>query len=415
MDTYRAFASLAISLGLGLLVGLQRERADSAIAGFRTFPLVTLLGTIAAMLSDVIGGWVVAAGLIAIAGATAVGNLLRPRTGTSPGITTEVAALLMFLVGALLWLGSWSVGAAAGVVCAILLHLKGDLHALAGRINDRDMRAMLQFAAITFVVLPVLPDQTYGPLNVLNPRQIWWMVVLVVGICLIGYVAAKLVAGRTGVLLSGLIGGLISSTATTASAARRARDDPAGLPVSLLLILLATCVMHARILTEIAVVGGAMFASISPPVFVLLLLNIVVTAVIFLRPRTGDCQLPSTGNPAHLRFALWFALIYALILLLSAAAKHFFGDRAVFVVAAISGLTDMDAITISSSRLAAGGSLAPDSAWRAIVIAIISNTVFKTILAGSLGGRRLLLPVGAALGCTVAAGAALLWLWPADL
>lgn len=413
MDTAHAFTALAIALGLGLLVGLQRERADSALAGFRTFPLITMLGCVCAMLADSFGGWILGAGLLSIAAATGVGNLLRRTADLSPGITTEIAALLMFVVGALLWVMPLQVGTVIGVGCALLLHMKESMHTFAGRLDEKDMRGIMLFCAITFVVLPVLPDRTFGPLNVLNPRNIWWMVVLVVGISLAGYVALKLIGGRVGAVVGGLIGGLISSTATTVSFSRRAAERPEALASALLAIILASCVVYARVLFEVGVVAREHLLVIAPPILTMGASGVVVSIVVWLRTRRSAGELPEPENPTQLKSALLFAALYALVLLAVAFADRLVGAAGIYVVAGLSGLTDMDAITLSTGRMASGGSIPPETAWRAIVTATMSNLLFKFGICAVLGGRAMLVPAAAALGASFLTGALVLCLWPA--
>jgi uncharacterized membrane protein (DUF4010 family) len=221
------FQQLGIALGLGLLVGLQRESVASRLAGLRTFSLVTLFGSICALLATMFGGWVIAAGLIGLAGLILAGKYSDAQAGTpDPGLTTEVAILLMFGVGAYLIVGHRTVAIAIGGGAAVLLHFKGQLHGAVERLSDKDIRAIMQFALISLVILPVLPNQAYGPYAVLNPRNIWWMVVLIVGISLSGYIVYKFFGEKVGLLIGGVLGGLISSTATTVSYSRRTAHDP---------------------------------------------------------------------------------------------------------------------------------------------------------------------------------------------
>lgn len=192
MDLREILLKLGTALALGLLVGLQRERSDSRVAGVRTFPLITLLGAIAALASAVLGTWLVAAGMFALAAMLVVSNVAKLRHGLNdPGTTTEIAALLMYGVGAYLMIGHTSVAVLVGGAVVLLLHLKQPMHRFIKAMGERDVTAIMQFALITCVILPILPDQTFGPYDVLNPRKIWWMVVLIVAISLGGYVARR--------------------------------------------------------------------------------------------------------------------------------------------------------------------------------------------------------------------------------
>ncbi len=204
MELVTAFQTLGISLGLGLLVGIQRERVDAPLAGVRTFALITLLGTLTGMLALSLGPWVVGAGVLAVAITTAMGNILalkQKRNGT--GITTEIAILLMYGIGAYLVFGPREVAVVLAGGIAVLLHAKPVMHRFVDRLGESDMRVMMQFVLITLVILPVLPDRDFGPFQVLNPREIWQMVVLVVGISLLGYIALKLYGKGRGIVLSG--------------------------------------------------------------------------------------------------------------------------------------------------------------------------------------------------------------------
>lgn len=408
-----AFEAIVIALGLGLLVGLQRERAGSGLAGIRTFPLVTVLGAVAGLLAEGMGAagvWVVPAGLLGVVAITAVGNFIAAggEEGRDAGITTEVALVLMYVLGVYATVGPRAVTLAVGVLVAVVLHAKGRLHAWASRLGDRDMRAVLLFGAITFVVLPVLPDRTFGPFDVLNPRQIWLMVVLVVGISLGGYVAYKLVGPRAGTVLAGLLGGLVSSTATTVSYSRRARGNPAYEGPAQLVIMLASGVVYVRVLAEISVVAPGFVGVAAGPMGVMLAVSLGLAFAVWVSSRNGGGELPERENPTELRVALYFAGLYAAVLLAVAAGKHYLGDRGLYVVAGLSGLTDMDAITLSTSRMVVEGAVAESAAWRAIVVAAISNLVFKAGVVGAVGGPRLFRKVAVLMGVQVLAGVGVL-------
>ncbi len=409
MDVMQAFVALAVSGALGMLVGVQRERADSALAGVRTFPLITLFGTVCAMLSESLGGWTVGAGLLGIAAATAMGNFLRPLPEKSPGITTEIAILLMFSVGAFVWLGPRSVAVGVGVACAALLHAKDLLHMVARRLGESDMRAMIQFALITFIVLPVLPDRQFGPFDAINPREVWLMVVLVTGISLAAYAVAKMLPREHGAAAAGLIGGLISSTATTVTAAKRAREAPNAAWTGVLIATLASVVSLIRVIVEICVAAPSKASQIAPMIGVLLVVTIVASVVVYIlcRTRTGG-QMPDPENPSELKAALVFGALFAIVLLAVAAGKHWLGDRGLYLVAAISGLTDMDAITLSTSRMAARGAVETGAAWRAIVIASMANLAFKAGIVAAVGGRAIFVRIVPVFGIVFATAVAML-------
>lgn len=413
LDT-ESIVAFAIALGLGLLIGLQRERTTDRLGGIRTFPLIALFGALTAHLS-LSGGmsWLLLTGLLAMTALILLGNLDRLRgIDDSAGITTEVSALLIFLLGAYIVLGDKTVAVTLGGTIAVLLHFKPGMHAFAEKLSEKDLRSIMQFAVLSLIILPVLPNRTFGPYDVLNPFSIWLLVVLIVGIGLGGYAAYKLVGAKAGSLLSGLIGGLISSTATTVAYARLARTQEKAVELAALVILIASTSMFIRMFVEIAVVAPRKFASFLPPLALLFAINLVVCALAFLRNRQRQGSMPEPGNPAELKPALIFGALYALVLLAIAAAKDYFGNQGIYVVALISGFTDVDAITLSTANLAGSGSMQVDTAWRAMVIASLANLVFKAGAAGVLGGGQLLRRVAVLFAIPLISGGALLWLWP---
>ena len=438
MDLRETLTKLGIALALGLLVGLQRQRAESSIAGVRTFPLITLFGAVAALAAPALGAWLVAAGAIGMAAMLVVSNVAKLRTESDPGITTEVAALLMYSVGAYLVAGHTAAAVAVAGAVTLLLHLKQPLHRVIRAMGERDVTAVMQFALITFIILPLLPNQPYGPYGVLNPHKIWWMVVLIVSISLGGYVAYKLLGARAGALLGGVLGGLISSTATTVSYARRTRAGEDAEPkapepdgdeadgkatrgesvratagLAALVIMVASAVSFARVIVEVAVVAPHQFRAIGTPLGAMLVWMAALSAGGYWLGRGEDPgKLPEAANPAELKPALIFGALYALVILAVAFVKDRFGDAGLYPVAVVSGLTDMDAITLSTANLARAGRLDVDTTWRLILIAALSNTVFKGVAAVVLGSSALRARIVVLFGLAIAGGVAILLLWP---
>lgn len=266
MDLLDVFQKVGLALLLGLLVGLQRERVQARLAGIRTFALIALLGAVCGLLSGNLGGWPIGVGALAVAALLVAGNLAcRSAHESDPGITTEVAALLMFAVGAYLVVGHEAVAIATGGATALLLHWKRPMHAFVARIGEADLAAMMQFVLITLVILPVLPNQTLGPYDVLNPRHIWLMVVLIVGISLGGYVAYKSLGAEAGAVLAAMLGGLISSTATTVIYARRTASAPASVRLGALVLIIASTVAMVRVIAEVSVVTPRHFVELAAP------------------------------------------------------------------------------------------------------------------------------------------------------
>lgn len=411
------FITLALALGLGMLVGLQRERVESEVAGIRTFPLITLLGAISALLAGHFGGWILAASLLGVVAAMVLGNIYAVRKShESPGTTTEFAMLVMFAIGALVVVGPRAAAIVTTGAVVLLLHAKDLLHSLVRKMGERDVRAIMLFVLIALVVLPILPDANYGPRGypVWNPRQIWLVVVLVVGISFGGYIAYRLVGRDRGAVLGGLLGGIISSTAATVSYSRRAAGDRAAVPPAVLVIVIASGVVYGRVLAEIAVVAPGFFPTALAPIGVMLAVSALAAFVVWLQVRREPGELPEQKNPTELKTALVFAAMYALVILAVAWAEREFGRGGIYAAAGLSGLTSMDAITLSTSRLVAQGGLDPATAWRAIVVAAISNVAFKLGLAAFLGGPRLFLRSLAPMSVQIAAGVALLLFWPEE-
>jgi uncharacterized membrane protein (DUF4010 family) len=329
-----------------------------------------------------------------------------------PGQTTEFTALLMYGIGALVVIAPMPIAVVLGGVVAVLLNLREPLHRFVGKMAEDDIRAIMQLALIALVILPVLPDRPMGPYDVFNPYQIWWMVVLIVGLSLAGYVGYKMFGAHGGAVVGGLLGGLISSTATTASYARRTREEPDSSRLAALVVVLAASVVFGRVLVEIGAVAPRSFLALAPPIGAMLGVGALLSVGIWIRSRQKRSEPPGQANPAELKSALLFGAIYAAVLLAVAFARDRFGTAGLYTVAAFSGLTDMDAITLSTARLVEQSGLEASAGWRAILIAAMSNLVFKAGIVAVLGSRRLLWRVAILFGILAAAGVVILWLWP---
>ena len=264
-STRLTFEQIAISLLMGLLVGFQRQHSASLMAGVRTFPIISVLGTLAATFDQTQGpgGWLVPCGFIGLVVIVAVGKISELRMEQVDfGITTEVAILLMYLLGAYVVVGERIVAIAVGAGVAVLLQFKPELHGIATRLGDDELRAIMTFVLITCIILPVLPNSTYdlvSPLNVLNPFEIWTMVVLMVGISLGGYLTYKFLGRSAGIVIGGILGGAISSTVTTVSYARRSCASPDASHVAAVVIMIASTVVYGRVILECGVVAGSHF------------------------------------------------------------------------------------------------------------------------------------------------------------
>jgi uncharacterized membrane protein (DUF4010 family) len=410
--TTTAFPSLGIALFLGLLVGLQRERTAPGMPGMRTFPLITVLGTVCGILAKEYSNWVLAAGFLSVVAILGYSTLLRAKQKEpDPGTTTEMAALLMFAVGALLAVESLRIVAVAvGAGVAVLLQFKPELHRVAERLGDEDLRAIMQFVLITCIVLPVLPNRTFDPLNVLNPFKTWLIVVFIVGLSLSGYIIYKFFGRGAGIILGGILGGAISSTATTLGYSRQVRRDPAAMRAVAVVIMIATTVSFLRVLLAVAVVSRDFLATVALPVSLLLLLTLLPSLLLWFCAPRQPCAMPSPQNPTELRSAVAFGVMYSLVLFCLAAAQRYVPGHGLYLVAGLSGLTDMDAITLSTARMSLRDPDILHSGWRLIVLAALANLVSKAALAGILGGRRLLQAIVVLFLPCLIGGALLLWL-----
>ncbi len=413
MEPLPLIYQVLLALGLGLLVGFQREWAAKRVAGIRTYPLITALGTLSIAVSDAVGGWVVAVALLAVALFLAIGNVQEFRKGNrDTGITSEVSALVMFGVGCAIGLGQTLVAIIMTGAVGSLLHWKTPLHAFVRRVGEQDLNAIFRLVLVAMVILPVLPNKDYGPHGVINPFEIWLMVALIVGISLAAYIAYKLFGRRGGTLLTGILGGLISSTATTFSYARNARRAPGSEAIGAVVIVIASAIVLLRVLFEIGIVAPDFLRDAAPPLGILFGVISVLAAVLAVNALRAKPDALEVAPPAGLRSAVLFGVLYAGVLCAVSFGKHYFGTSGLYTIAAISGLTDMDAITLTTAQFVKAGEVTPADGWRMIVVGMLSNLVFKGAIVGMLGDRKLLARVGAAFAITGAAGAVLIAFWP---
>ena len=404
---------LLLALGLGLLVGMQRQSAKSKTAGIRTFPLITLTGTICGFLAKEFDGWILAVGLIAIAALLIIANVIRPKEDRDDiGITTEMAVILMYAIGAYLVFGERMIAVVITGVITVLLHFKSTLHGWIGKFGQDDLKAIMQFVLISMIILPVLPNETYDKYDSLNPNNIWLMVVLIVGIGLIGYFIYKFVGNKAGVLLGGILGGLISSTATTVSYSRMSRGSEAISKLAAFVILTASAVSLVRVMIEISVVAPSSFKYFIFPLGAELLAMIILVIILFFRNRKEKAEMPTQKNPAELTGALIFALLYGGISFISAFVRDKFGNEALYLVSIVSGLTDLDAITLSTAKMTEQKSIEASLGWRLILVATLANLVFKGGMAIVMGNRQLGKLVGSLFAILIITGILIILFWP---
>jgi len=419
MDATDYIYRLALALGIGILVGVQREAVHDEpegklFAGARTFALFSLLGYVLALASTeagsaspFLGGLIVLGGLLALAYRADV------KEG-KPGMTTEMSAVVIYATGGICYWGLLPLAAALGVTVTAMLALKHEFRSFSHAITRQDIYATVTFAVISVIVLPLLPDEAFGPvpLNVFNPYRIWLMVVFISGISFFGYVLIRIVGARRGIGLTGLLGGIASSTAVTLSFAQRSREDERLARPFSLAILVAWAVMFVRVVVVVFALAPILGRALIAPMLAAAGVGLLYSAVLYLAQRSDDKDTIRFTNPFELGPAIRFGALYAIVLLVSRAAQFYLGDVGVYASSFVSGLVDVNAIALSMVDLTQRDSgLALAVASRAIVIATLSNTLFKGIfvlVTGSKALRQALWPGFALMLVTGAAVAFLL-------
>ena len=401
---------LLVALLVGFLIGLDRERAEvrkgrDVFAGVRTFPLIALAGAVSMVLMPIAGPALLIASFAAVA-AVAVVAYIRSSAAGEIGATTEMAAIVSFLLGALAGSGQLVMASAAGVTIAVLLVAKPRLEVFSRTLTSEEIRAALELAVISVIVLPLLPNRGFGPWGVLDPFEIWMIVVLVSALSFVGFIATRTMGERRGLAVAGAMGGLVSSTAVTLAMAERARADEGVGRAAASATVLASCVMSLRIAFLAGIINAGILPRLLPVVGAMAAVGGL--AALWLARGPGDEPTASGGNlsnPFSLKAALSFGLLYALILLAVRAAQVYFGDGGTFAASALSGVADVDAVTIAFSRL---GPMTDD--WRtpasAVTLAVVVNMIVKMGLGIGVGGGRFRRHVALALGLMALVGGA---------
>jgi len=410
---------LAVSLAIGLLIGVERgwsrrdEEEGTRVAGVRTYALLGLLGGVAGLIAQHLGAVWLGATFVGVAAALVVAQVLRYRHTGDLGVTSLVAGLLTFSLGALASF-EWVVPAVAGaVVTTLLLSYKPRLHAWLAHLRPEELQAALKLLLISLVLLPILPDRGYGPWEALNPYQIGWMVVLIAAISFVGYLSVKVAGARRGLLLTALAAGLVSSTALTLHFARLARVEAA--PARLLAagVLLACGTMFPRMFLVSAAVDWPLAQRLAGPLAAMAVAVYLAAAWQWWHtPRDTQtaerASEPYRQSPLELGSAFRFGVLLALIMLAAEALRRWWGETGVYLVAALSGISDVDAITLSLSRLA-GEELALGVAAMGVVLAAVSNNLVKAGIAAAVSHGRIAVAVVLPLVVASALGVALAW------
>jgi uncharacterized membrane protein (DUF4010 family) len=417
MPQEELFQRLAVALGIGLIIGLERgwkmrEAVEGQrVAGIRTFALIGLLGGVWGALGQALGDLILGFAFLALAALLIMARGARLRIEEDYGITTDIAALLTFTLGAFAVRGDMMLAAAAGVVAVALLEVKERLHRFVTRIQDDELVAFIRLLLISVVVLPLLPNEGYGPGAALNPYALWWMVVLVAAISFAGYLTVKLAGARLGLLMTGFFAGLASSTALTASFARRARESESLHSALAAGVATATGTMFVRLLIILAVVSAPLAGALLLP-FALVALTAFVAALLMSRNAKAAEAAPAftMDRPLELVPALLFGALLAIVTLLVHFVGDYAGEGGLYGLAGLSALVDVDAISLSLARAAEGEALALPAAATAVLIAAFVNTGWKIALAAILGTPRFALKVAYVILPALALGALTLYL-----
>jgi uncharacterized membrane protein (DUF4010 family) len=384
---------LLAALAVGLLIGIERgwsgrqEEEGARVAGLRTFSLIGLLGGVFAEMSKEFGEWVLIAAFLAISAMIIVGHIQEARKSGDIGTTTAFSMMLTFALAAWAAMGQYVYALGTTVVVVALLGMKPVLHRWVSNIETEEIYAGIKLLIISVVLLPLLPNQGYGPWEALNPRWVWWMVVLICGISFAGYFAIKHTSDRLGTLLTSVTGGLASSTAVTLSMAQFAKE----FQVKTLFmggVMIASSIMFIRVMIEVAIVNPALLHPLWIPLSIMFAGVLVSGYYLWKNSNSIDMEKPlSISNPFKLGMALKFGLLLAAIMLLTAAMQQWFGEKGVYFLSVFSALMDVDAITLSLSRLALGD-LANETAMMGIVLAAATNTVVKGFIFAFFVGFR---------------------------
>lgn len=413
----RTALQLLAALLLGMLVGLERgweargKQAGERIAGIRTHALIGLLGGLAVLLANTVSPWILPTLLLVVAAVALAGYVVRAQRVNDVSVTNVISMVLTFCFGALAMTGEVVLAATATVITVLLLDNKREIHGLLNRLQENELDAGLKLLLISVVILPLLPNRELGPYNAINPFAVWWMVVLIASISFIGYFAMRVWGPQRGILFTSLFAGLSSSTALTLQFSRQSRDVPHLSPLLASGVLIACGTMFPRILVYCALLSPTLLKTLTVPVIAMAACLYIPALLIWHRHH----QLPVSGpalthNPLELKSAVKFGLLIAAILFTAALLNDVLGDRGLYLLAAVAGITDVDAITLSVTRMTQDG-LGMHAAAIAIVVAASVNSLVKSVMAIMIGTRQLALLVGSAMLLSLGAGLLLVW-WP---
>lgn len=387
--------NLLIALLLGAIIGIQRgwvkrnSVEGSRVAGIRTYSLVGLLGGLVAILADHYSPLLLGFALIALVILACIAFMMRQKDSGDVSITGLVSLLVTFVLGSLAVAGEAVLAASAAVITALVLDNKRELHEALQKLQEYELDAALRLLLISIVLLPLLPNKTYGPWGALNPYEIWWMVVLIASISFVGYFAIKIGGAKRGILFTSVFAGLSSSTALTLQFSHLSREQPNISPLLASGILLSCGTMFPRLLIILSVINPSLVKLLWPIVLAMMAALYLPAWWIWRRSEIEQVE-PSNkqSNPLALRSALFFGVLLALIMLLSHALSDWFGSAGILILSALSGITDVDAISLALGRQSIEH-LSVTTAALGILIAASVNTIVKMGMVMALGERRL--------------------------
>lgn len=383
-----------MAIGIGAIIGMQREHAAlnekvPGFAGIRTFVFVVLLGFMAGLTYYLLSPLVYFGILLSVAIVTGVSYWITAMKGDI-GATTEFTALIGFVLGTMAFLGIIELSLTITVLVVVFLSAKFKLHEIVGKITTDELYDFIRFVVLALLIFPFLPDETFGPYDVLNPREIGWVIILTSGLGLVGYILMKFLGAKKGILLSGIIGGLVSSTAVTWVFAKKSKENEALSHNCATAILAASSIMIIRVLIWTFIFNKSLFNELFFTIFLVFMAAIGITLFLYFtkgKKEVFTAEIPQ-GKPLDLVGALVFGLIFTIILLVVSYANENLGERGILISSAIAGLSDIDAITISVSKLA-GVRLDLSIASIAVLIGTISNTLIKMGIGIWAGGPTL--------------------------
>jgi uncharacterized membrane protein (DUF4010 family) len=414
MLTYTQIAfNGAMALLMGLLIGIEREHSQEDVplfAGIRTFPLITLFGFLCGFAAKAGWGWMLPVGLVGVSAIAVAAYMVRSQV-PHKGTTTEFMALLAFVFGALAALGYLIPAATFAVAATLLLSVKGPLHRLAESIQEDEIYAILKFGVVSIIILPLLPNRAFGPFDALNPQLIWWVVVLISALSMVGYVLMRFLGARQGIAVTGILGGITSSTAATFGLSHQARSAGESLARYFALgITIASTIMFVRVVIITAVIDAPLAKALALPIALPFIVGVGISIYLWKRKESEREAALQVKNPMELWSAIKFGLMFAVVMFASKAGYEYFGSSGMYVTGVLSGLQDVDPFTISAARLAHESIVSPNTANASILVSCATNTLVKGGIAAALGGRplsKVIIPVFATL--TLASLIACVW------